>query len=1010
MPTGYETKTEMYKFIRVEDYFNDYKSWDRLDRVLSHTFDGSKKILSLGFRNSDNQSCLMLLYFPRKDTYRLRFNPGKSEFDDYTVYNTRAVVMDTFDQLCDTMEDFTIDYQEYNDRVEVISKGHDNKPFLKLEVTLAPFQIQAFKFNASGAEYLVLSDSNPGIYYSKKTYSGSDSDDYAMIQAKIKPASAKYCGFGEHGGGSLYKNEVQLTYFNFDNMMSKQVYNQGAMDDREPLYHSNPFFIEFYGVPAEDSVYGIFVDNSSQVFMDLGYLNSKQYMIGTRFGDLDYYVFIGDSCSDIMDAYSSIVGRSRLKPRYALGYHQGCYGYDTRKKLENVAENYRKYQIPIDGLHIDVDIQKDYQTFTIDESRFPDPKGMFTGLRNNGFMCSTNITPIISNKDDNYLTYRSGLEQQFFVKDLRHGPLNYDGESYQNYQSGSETYYFFKDPNYNTGSPYVGEVYYGGDRGTTGHYPDFGRKEVRDWWGKQYKYLFEMGLEMVWQDMTTPCIRDTRGDMRSFPFKLKITDDSVKMYTQSDSDLAASNENTTTVIKVWNLFSYNLHKATYHGLNNLGIPGRENKRNFIIGRGGMHRFAGLWTGDNASSWDFLRVTLPQVLALGISGQAVSGSDVGGFEIEQDWEHWADPELFIRWTTMGAFLPWFRNHYIAKGRKFFQEPYAYQFVDLNAIPPEARYLYTSVLPVCKHYIELRYRLMQLFYDAMFENTINGMPICRTMFLNDSEDRALFNDKLPFLNNQFFVGKDLLIAPVLEKQSKDNANGKRDIYLPEGSDWYSFKDNRSPLSPAVEGGGEVRGFDAHIDANEDHIGYIVPIYVRSGAVIPTIELEQFVGELNAKQQPNPVTLNMYPGQSGQYTMFLDDGVSRSSAPAGDPQSGSDPLAKSEYRETRISHSYTLPNVREIEVNRIHDNFTPQENYFFVAILHDPGEMTGQSGPLKSVEVSGQPAAFISGGTTEERADHLRNASSNAWYYNENIRISFMKVFDNSSSISIKAEYLA
>lgn len=66
-------------------------------------------------------------------------------------------------------------------------------------------------------------------------------------------------------------------------------------------------------------------------------------------------------------------------------------------------------------------------------------------------------------------------------------------------------------------------------------------------------------------------------------------------------------------IKVWNLYSYNLHKATYHGLNYL--PGRENKRNFIIGRGcfsGMHRFAALWTGDNASEWDFLKINVTQV--------------------------------------------------------------------------------------------------------------------------------------------------------------------------------------------------------------------------------------------------------------------------------------------------------------------------------------------------------------------------------------------------------------
>jgi len=247
------------------------------------------------------------------------------------------------------------------------------------------------------------------------------------------------------------------------------------------------------------------------------------------------------------------------------------------------------------------------------------------------------------------------------------------------------------EANFNSGKPFIGEVFYGGDRGTTGHYADLGRKEIREWWGTQY-FLFDLGLEMVWQDMTTPAIRDTRGDMRGFPFRLRITDDF----------LSEGPRRLTEAIRVWNLYSYNLHKATYHGLNYL--RGRENKRNFIVGRGcftGMNRFAALWTGDNASSWDFLRINVAQVLALGISGVAICGQDIGGFEREFDWQKWVDPELLMRWTMAGAFLPWFRNHYIRKGAKLFQEPYAFQHLDLNNIfPPESRQFYPMVLPVCR----------------------------------------------------------------------------------------------------------------------------------------------------------------------------------------------------------------------------------------------------------------------------------------------------------------------
>lgn len=140
------------------------------------------------------------------------------------------------------------------------------------------------------------------------------------------------------------------------------------------------------------------------------------------------------------------------------------------------------------------------------------------------------------------------------------------------------------------------------------------------------------------------------------------------------------------------------------------------------------------------------------------------------------------------------------------------------------------MYRAVLPVCKYYIELRYRLLQLFYDAMFENTLNGMPICRPLFVTNPEDKTLFGDSQSFMNTEFMVGNDLLIAPVLEKQTAENDYGKRDVYLPAGNKWYQFKDSKCPLGTAIDGGTNISQFDAHISDDEGHLPYIVPMYVR------------------------------------------------------------------------------------------------------------------------------------------------------------------------------------
>lgn len=147
---------------------------------------------------------------------------------------------------------------------------------------------------------------------------------------------------------------------------------------------------------------------------------------------------------------------------------------------------------------------------------------------------------------------------------------------------------------------------------------------------------------------------------RSLPFRLLLESDG-----WSGDPKAASKKK---AIEIWHLYSYNLHKATYHGLNTLHrasdkLAWRDNRRNFIIGRGsfvGMHRYAGLWTGDNASTWQFLQISVAQVLAIGLSGITISGADVGGFEfMSQETKSWADPELLIRWYCAYSLLPWFR---------------------------------------------------------------------------------------------------------------------------------------------------------------------------------------------------------------------------------------------------------------------------------------------------------------------------------------------------------------
>lgn len=487
---------------------------------------------------------------------------------------------------------------------------------------------------------------------------------------KVYPANARYVGFGEKAGCQLLKNRFTMTFFNWDNF--KYVEGGvptmgGPLNPSEPLYCSVPLLIETNPNPANGSPYsyGIFLDNTAQSYINIGaddYSNMfGKYYFGALYGDLDYYFFYGDVVGEVISQYTNLTGRPTLPPRYVFGFHQGCYGYYDENILMQIAATYRASQIPIDGLHIDVDFQDNYRTFTSSNKKFPNAAAMFATLHQQGFKCSTNITPLVTSnaldesgnptpyaaRDTGLALNTPGQALGAFIYDTRGG-------------GGPNPDHFIGDVGYgnnNNFNPFNSDTL-----GSYGYYPDFGRADVQQWWGQQYAYLIQtLGLDMIWQDMTCPAI--TNGNASTFPLDLMV--DFFGQYTE--------------VAKIHNSYVLNLLKATFNGLAAL----RPNQRNFIIARGGfagMQRYAGLWTGDSASDWAFLGINIPEVLNLGLSGIPISGCDIGGFATGNVPDGTSAPpiypsqlggkvlqgitnyELLTRWMILGSFLPWYRNHY------------------------------------------------------------------------------------------------------------------------------------------------------------------------------------------------------------------------------------------------------------------------------------------------------------------------------------------------------------
>src|SRR5205823_1138466 len=86
---------------------------------------------------------------------------------------------------------------------------------------------------------------------------------------------------------------------------------------------------------------------------------------------------------------------------------------------------------------------------------------------------------------------------------------------------------------------------------------------------------------------------------------------------------------------------------------------------------------------------------------------------------------------------------------------------------------------AIEPICRKYLELRYRLMPYLYSAVKETCETGMPIIRALWLHYSEDAAATTR-----GDQYLFGRDFLVAPVVEKAATSRA-----VYLPSGV-WYDF----------------------------------------------------------------------------------------------------------------------------------------------------------------------------------------------------------------------------
>jgi len=497
------------------------------------------------------------------------------------------------------------------------------------------------------------------------------------------------------------------------------------------LYQSHPWVL---AVRPDGTAFGVLADTPDRVVVDL--VNGIEFRAqGPPFGVV---VIERASPQEVVRALADLTGHMPLPPKWALGFQQCRYSYAPASEVLRIAKQFRIRRLPCDVLWMDIDYMDRHRTFTFDPIGFADPKGLDDELHAQGFHSVWILDPGIP-----------------------------DDPADPTYQQGTRLDAWVKMPD---GTPFIGRVWPG-----ECVWPDFTRADVRAWWGRRTtEFMDRSGADGVWNDMNEPAVFDVRS--KTMPETARH---------EADADLGGPGFHA----RYHNVYGMQMARASFEGLR----AGRPDVRPFVLSRAndlGGQRYAAAWTGDNHANQEHLKMALPMVLNLGLSGQPFAGPDIGGF---------AGPctgEEYIEWLGLGSLLPFARAH-TEKGN-IRKEPWS--FGPAN----EAR---------ARRALETRYRLLPYLYTVFEEAARTGLPVARPVFFADPKAAWLRG-----VQHEFLLGGDLLVD---------------DPAIAPRSDAAGLAEDATAWPPATIVPGEP---DPALPT----------LHVRAGAIVPLGPVVQFTGE--------------------------------------------------------------------------------------------------------------------------------------------------------------------
>ena len=532
------------------------------------------------------------------------------------------------------------------------------------------------------------------------------------------PAGTSLYGTGEVTG-PLLRNGKTITLWNTDNF-------NYTKDGGRRLYQSHPWVL---GVRPDGTAFGVLFDTTWKATLSTG---EDRIVLKTEGAPFRVAIIDRETPQAVMRGLAEFTGRMPLPPKWALGFHQCRYSYYPDAKVREIADRFRRDNLPCDVIWLDIDYMNGFRIFTFDPAKFPDPKSTNDYLHQEGFHSVWMIDPGVK-KDPGYAVYDSGSAKDLWVRK--------------------------KD-----GSPFVGKVWPGDCV-----FPDFTMPLTRQWWAGFYKDFLANGIDGVWNDMDEPSVFYVPDGT--------MPEDNVH---RGGGELPAGPH-----LLYHNVYGMLMVSASRQGI----LEARPEKRPFVLTRSnylGGQRYAATWTGDNRADMSYLVTAIPMSLNLGLSGQPISGPDLGGYSGP------VTPELYGKWIAMGPFFPFSRAHTASDNPA--REPWVFGPAMEN---------------VARTALERRYRMLPYIYTLAYHASAEGDPIMQPVFFADPKNAALRGEDRAFL-----FGPDLLIVPRWAEDPKLPAGIWREVSL--------------------------------VDEKREQDGYQPTVKIRGGAIVPLGKVIQNTGE--------------------------------------------------------------------------------------------------------------------------------------------------------------------